>query len=380
MPAHTFSSGAAIACSIPSMQLVGCCLRPALQPSGCLLLTQNGVPSLLILLFEIKRSRKVWDQVSKAAASPWCIWMSRTALKRVLYGLAHCCVEGSSFSQCLDKPIWPSFSVFQEFLCSNNDCLSSRNPLFVNNNHGINEAHKHAFHSCLGHVCFLWPWWSLWTPLQMLMFGLWIILEKPTLFTSDNLVHYLWVSFHLLQQISTRNHASRRCPVRFLGTILAQILLIPNSSVSIKQMVSWFMFTSSLIILTVNLQSDRTISLTRAVSLPVHVDYGVRRADHLQRGFCLQKTFCASKRLVLVIAWSPKVCWSFPCVVVAMSPGLTQKRWHITAWYSVLPFPWQGSQTCPDTSSTYSTLRHCKAMPLQVGMEEGPRPKAVCWC
>ena len=25
-------------------------------------------------------------------------------------------------------------------------CLSSGNPLFVNNTHGIKEAHKHAFH------------------------------------------------------------------------------------------------------------------------------------------------------------------------------------------------------------------------------------------
>jgi hypothetical protein len=25
-------------------------------------------------------------------------------------------------------------------------CLSSRNPLFVNNTHGIKETHKHAFH------------------------------------------------------------------------------------------------------------------------------------------------------------------------------------------------------------------------------------------
>ena len=38
-PAHTFSSGPAIVCSIPGMQLVGCRLRPF----GCLLLTQNGV-------------------------------------------------------------------------------------------------------------------------------------------------------------------------------------------------------------------------------------------------------------------------------------------------------------------------------------------------
>jgi hypothetical protein len=45
---------------------------------------------------------------------------------------------------------------------------------------------------------------------------------------------------------------------------------------------------------------------------------------------------------------------------------------------SVLPIPQQGSQTRPYTSSTCSTPRYCKAMPLRVGMEEGPRSKAVC--
>ena len=68
VPAHTFSSGAAILCSIPGTHLVEC-LRPALQPSGCLLLTQNRVLSLPILLFEIKGSRKVRDRVSKEAAA-----------------------------------------------------------------------------------------------------------------------------------------------------------------------------------------------------------------------------------------------------------------------------------------------------------------------
>jgi hypothetical protein len=53
------SSSAAIVCSILGMQFVGCHLRSALKNSGCLLLTQNGVLSLLILLFEIKRSFKV---------------------------------------------------------------------------------------------------------------------------------------------------------------------------------------------------------------------------------------------------------------------------------------------------------------------------------
>jgi len=38
------------------------------------------------------------------AASPQCIWMSRTALQGALHGLAHCRDEGSSFSQCLYEP------------------------------------------------------------------------------------------------------------------------------------------------------------------------------------------------------------------------------------------------------------------------------------
>ena len=71
MPAHTFSSGAATVCSILGTQLEECRLRPALQTSGCLLLFQNGVLSLPILLFEIRRSRRARDQASKeAAASP----------------------------------------------------------------------------------------------------------------------------------------------------------------------------------------------------------------------------------------------------------------------------------------------------------------------
>jgi len=69
VPAHTFSSGADILCSIPGTQLVACHLRSALQTSGCLLLTQNGVLSLPILLFEINGSRKVRDQVSKETAT-----------------------------------------------------------------------------------------------------------------------------------------------------------------------------------------------------------------------------------------------------------------------------------------------------------------------
>ena len=80
VPAHTFFSGAATVCSIPGTQLEEGRLRPVLQKSGCLLLIQNGVLSLPILLFEIGRSRRARDQVSKeAAASPYCLWMSKTA-------------------------------------------------------------------------------------------------------------------------------------------------------------------------------------------------------------------------------------------------------------------------------------------------------------
>jgi hypothetical protein len=43
VPAHIFSSGSAIVSGIPVSQFVWCRLRPSLQTSECLLLTQNGV-------------------------------------------------------------------------------------------------------------------------------------------------------------------------------------------------------------------------------------------------------------------------------------------------------------------------------------------------
>ena len=70
VPAHT-SSDAAIVCNIPGTQFVGCRFKTCVTALSMLLLTQNDVLSLPLLLFEIKRSRKVRDQVSKeAAASP----------------------------------------------------------------------------------------------------------------------------------------------------------------------------------------------------------------------------------------------------------------------------------------------------------------------
>ena len=91
-----------------------------LRLSGFLLLTQDGILSRPILFFEIKISSKMRDQVIKeAAASPFCIRMSETALQGALHVLAHCHDKGSSFAHCFDKPAWPSFSAFQEFLYSN---------------------------------------------------------------------------------------------------------------------------------------------------------------------------------------------------------------------------------------------------------------------
>jgi hypothetical protein len=56
---------------------------------------------------------------------------------------------------------------------------------------------------------------------------------------------------------------------------------------------------------------------------------------------------------------------------------LNTKKYHTAARCSVLTFSWRDSQTRPDMSCTYSTLRHCTAMPLQLGMEEGPTSKSV---
>ena len=83
--------------------------------------------------------------------------------------------------------------------------------------------------------------------------------------------------------------------------------------------------------------------------------------------------FCQRKACAFDIASSSKTCWSFPCVVVALSPSLTQKEKMVyrCAMFRA-SFSWQGSQT-----STYPKLRHCTAMPLQVRIEEGRRSKAV---
>jgi len=112
----------------------------------------------------------------------------------------------------------------------------------------------------------------------------------------------------------TLNRAYCCCFVRFLDTILAHIFLIPNSSFSVKRTVSWFMSTSSTVVLTVHLCSDRKVLLPL---LRCHLSVllmVVRCTAQLQQGFCLQKTFYASLVLLTLhnLQWPtevPKVLW-----------------------------------------------------------------------
>ena len=104
----------------------------------------------------------------------------------------------------------------------------------------------------------------------------------------------------------------------------AQIFVIPNYSVSIKRTVSQFMFTSSVIILTVSLRSHRISSLTLAVLSPIRAADGrPLRCSSSIRVQPSENILCHRKACALDIASSPKDCWSFPCIVVALSPSLT---------------------------------------------------------
>ena len=113
-----------------------------------------------------------------------------------------------------------------------------------------------------------------------------------------------------------------------------KFFLIHNSSVSIRRTASQVTFTSSAIILTVNLRLDRTSSRTHAVlSLVCVADGRPLRCSSSMMFLPSENTLCQRKACALDIASSPKACWSFPCVVVALSPSLTQKkmayRWAI---------------------------------------------------
>jgi len=174
--------------------------------------------------------------------------------------------------------------------------------------------------------------------------------------------------------LDVKNCTTENDLVKFLGTILAQIFLIHNSSVSIRRTASRVTFTSSAIILTVNLRLDRTSSRNSSVlSLVRVVDGRPLRCSSSTMFLPSENILCQWKACALDIASSQKACWSFPCVVVELSPSLIKKRWHNAERYSGLPFSWQGSQTRLDTSGTYSATSHCKVMPLQVEIEAGSR-------
>ena len=107
----------------------------------------------------------------------------------------------------------------------------------------------------------------------------------------------------------TLTYAFRCCSVRFQGTMLAQIFLIPNSSVSIRLTASRFTLTSSAIILTVNLRSDRKSSRTRAVlSLVRFVDVRPPHSSSSTMFLPSENILCQRKACALDIASSPKAC------------------------------------------------------------------------
>ena len=157
----------------------------------------------------------------------------------------------------------------------------------------------------------------------------------------------------------TLNRTSCCCYVRFLDTILAQIFLIPSSSVSVKRTVSWSMATSSAIVLTVHLCSDRTTSLTHAALSPIRVGDGrPLRCSSPSRVLPSENILCHLVLLTLHnLQWPAEVSG----VLWWHSHRVQRTRWHTAARPFVLPFARQVSQTLPDTSSIYSTLRHCTA-------------------
>jgi hypothetical protein len=83
----------------------------------------------------------------------------------------------------------------------------------------------------------------------------------------------------------------------------------------------------------VNLRSARTSYLTRAVLSPYSVaDVHLLRCVSSTRVLPSENLLWQQKACALDIVSSPKACWNFLCVVVVLSPSLTQKkRWHTVA-------------------------------------------------
>ena len=124
---------------------------------------------------------------------------------------------------------------------------------------------------------------------------------------------------------SELNYASRRCCLRYAGTILVQIGLIHNSSVSIKRKVSRFMFTSSAIISTVNRRSDmKKFFYPCCVLIFLCCRLWSSELLIFTNGSAFSENIlCLRKSCVLDIASFPKAYRIFSLVVLTMSPILT---------------------------------------------------------
>jgi hypothetical protein len=108
---------------------------------------------------------------------------------------------------------------------------------------------------------------------------------------------------------------------------MAHAFLIPNSSVSTKRTVSRFMPTSSALVLTVHLRSDRTRSLTRAELSPVGVADGrALRCFSSTTVLLSENISCQRQAPALDITPPPESCCRFPRVMVAFSPNLTHQK------------------------------------------------------
>jgi len=110
----------------------------------------------------------------------------------------------------------------------------------------------------------------------------------------------LWMSKTALQSTILSN---------FWAPSWHKFFLIHNSSVSIRRTASRVTFTSSAIILTVNLRLDRTSSRTHAVlSLVCVADGRPLRCSSSMMFLPSENTLCQRKACALDIASSPKAC------------------------------------------------------------------------
>ena len=237
------------------------------------------------------------------------------------------------------NPHDPLPQFFQEFLFSNIDCLPVQQEPTLCEQYAWN--HKHPFHFWLGHACFL----CLGDPFERNS-KIWYLvsgsywkhqLSSPVITRSINYVSASTCSSRSAQIL---NRASCCSSMRFLGTILAQIFLSPNSSISIKRTVSRFMF---------NLSAITWIGSNKFCVVNFHaVNDRPLRCSFSTKFLPSENILCQRMAGALDIASSLKTFWSFPCVVMTLSPSLTQKR-DTAARCSVLPFPREGSQTSPYT-------------------------------